>query len=108
MTWTAQDTAAYQAVFGEFAFEVNQVKRRGVPWEDWAITTRLDTRADASTVWKAVQCHQSQLLSMRERFDAMSAVEHTRLWGTRALYRVFSLVNGGSQLETDLFEGLRA
>ena len=29
------------------------------------------------------------------------------IWGTGEFYRVFSLVNGGRDRETDLFEGLR-
>jgi hypothetical protein len=32
---------------------------------------------------------------------------HKNIWGSHQYYRVFSLVNGGSKLEVDLFEGLR-
>ena len=32
---------------------------------------------------------------------------HQALWGSQTFYRVFSLVNGGRERETDLFAGLR-
>jgi hypothetical protein len=33
--------------------------------------------------------------------------QHQAIWGTQEFYRAFSLVNGGRQVESDLFEGLR-
>jgi hypothetical protein len=33
--------------------------------------------------------------------------DHRSLWGTQTFYRVFSLVNGGREVEEDLFVGLR-
>jgi hypothetical protein len=32
---------------------------------------------------------------------------HKNMWGNQQYYRTFSLVNGGSKREEDLFEGLR-
>ena len=32
---------------------------------------------------------------------------HRQLWGSQEFYRVYSAVNGGRKLETDLFAGLR-
>jgi len=39
--------------------------------------------------------------------ENLSPVQHQALWGSQEYYRVFSLVNGGRNQETDLFEGLR-
>ena len=38
---------------------------------------------------------------------ALSEEHHKGLWGTQEFYRAMSLVNGGREQETDLFEGLR-
>jgi hypothetical protein len=37
----------------------------------------------------------------------LSGADHEALWGSQTYYRVFSTVNGGRQLETDLFAGVR-
>jgi hypothetical protein len=76
-----------------------------VPWQDWAITTRVDAEAYWQTAWQAVACHRSQLTGL----DTGHIPEdvHRRLWGHPTFYRAFSLVNGGRQIEHDLFAGLR-
>ena len=78
-----------------------------MPWPDWAITTVVDTRAWWPTVWRAVSCHESQIAAY-ERLAHLSPEHHEALWGWQSYYRAFSLVNGGRERETDLFEGLRA
>jgi hypothetical protein len=41
------------------------------------------------------------------KLEHLSTEHHQALWGTQEYYRVFSTVNGGRTVETDLFEGLR-
>jgi hypothetical protein len=41
------------------------------------------------------------------QLEKLSPQHHQELWGTQEYYRVFSSVNGGRIIETDLFEGLR-
>jgi hypothetical protein len=53
-----------------------------------------------------VCCHESQVASYA-RLAELAPEHHEALWGTQEFYRVFSLVNGGRTLESDLFEGLR-
>jgi LmbE family N-acetylglucosaminyl deacetylase len=106
MVETKEVLAAYQAVFGELAMFVDGKERRAVGWEDWAITTRIDTSAYWRRVWQAASCHCSQLPGYQALKD-LPDEHHRNLWGTQAYYRAFSLVNGGRELEQDLFEGLR-
>lgn len=96
----------YASVFGELALQVDGVKRAFPGWLDWAITTRIDTRAHWPQVWQAVSCHRSQLPNY-ETLEQLPATKHEALWGCQELYRVFSLVNGGREVERDLFAGLR-
>jgi hypothetical protein len=56
-------------------------------------------------VWKAIQCHNSQLVQYRGLAE-LTPEHHQALWGTAEFYRVFSLVNGGRTRETSLFEGI--
>ncbi len=85
---------------------VDGVERQHVGWAEWAITTRLDVRAHWRRVVAAGRCHQSQHADYGPLLDQPNEVQE-QLWGTANLYRVFSLVNGGRQVEHDLFEGLR-
>ena len=85
---------------------VDGVERRHVGWEEWAITTRIDTSDYWRTVWRAVCCHQSQLASLGD-LGAQSEAVHRRFWGEGTFYRALSLVNGGRAVEHDLFAGLR-
>ncbi len=103
---TPSKWAAYQWAFKELVSEVDGVQRRANPWPDWSVTSRIDTREHWQTVWRAVQCHQSQI-SNYERLAELPPDLHEALWGTQTLYRVHSLVNGGREVETDLFAGLR-
>ena len=98
--------ATYQAAFKRLGSVVDGVEREPMPWPEWSITTRIDTRAHWKTVWRATRCHETQLPGY-QRLRDLSPPEHERLWSTQTFYRVFSTVNGGRQPETDLFEGLR-
>jgi LmbE family N-acetylglucosaminyl deacetylase len=106
MAWPPAKWEVYQAAFKKLVSTVDGVERQAAPWPDWAITTVIDTEAHWSTVWKAVQCHESQM-AVYGPLAELSEEHHKGLWGTQEFYRVMSLVNGGRERETDLFEGLR-
>lgn len=92
---------------GPISMEIDGVLRGMVGWEDWAVTTRIDTRAYFDTVWQAVLCHQTQLPG----YGPMAGLpqETLRLFWTEGTFvRIFSMVNGGRAVERDLFEGLRS
>ena len=106
MAWPTGKFEAYESVFGELIMRVDGVARRTTPWPDWAVTSIIDTAEHWPTVWKAVSCHKTQLIAYGQ-LEHLSAEHHKSLWGTQEYYRALSLVNGGRQRETDLFEGLR-
>ena len=98
--------AAYQSAFGDITMEIDGVVRGAMPWEDWAITTRIDTERYWRQVWQAASAHRSQLPDLKHMNELPEEL-HLRFWGCQTFYRAFSLVNGGRQVERDLFEGLR-
>ena len=98
--------AAYQSAFKTLTSTVDGTVRVAVAWPDWAITSKLDTTDVWETVWRAVQCHKTQM-SIYKNVESLTEREQQLFWGFAQFYRVFSLVNGGRQRETDLFEGLR-
>jgi LmbE family N-acetylglucosaminyl deacetylase len=106
LAWPESTWAAYQGAFRTLISSVDGIDRQAVPWPDWAITTVIDTRDHWSTVWQAVSCHESQIAAY-ERLKDLLPRHHEALWGWQWFYRAFSLVNGGRQRETDLFDGLR-
>lgn len=103
---TTQLIEAYQAAFGDLVMTIDGVERRAVGWNDWAITTRIDTRAYAQQVWQAIACHRTQLPGYDKLLN-LSEEYHAQLWGTQTFYRAMSLVNGGRTVEDDMFAGLR-
>lgn len=103
---TAASMDAYQAAFGSFNKVVDGKARRPVAWDEWAVTTRLDTSAHIDTVWRAISCHRSQLRDY-EKLQGLSPEQKRAIFGEQTYYRAYSLVNGGRQPERDLFEGLR-
>ncbi len=106
ISWTKPKWDVYQAALKKLVSRVDGQERVAVPWPQWAVTTQIDTARVWPTVWKAVACHKSQMASY-ENLHNLSPEYHKALWGTQEFYRAFSLVNGGRNLETDLFEGLR-
>lgn len=93
---------------GEISFPVDNQLRGEVVWKDWMITTRIDM-ADAAAchiAWRAIRCHESQLpgLGLLAELHEDAAVAVLAMQGT--FYRAFSLVNGGREIEKDLFEGI--
>src|SRR5262245_12797500 len=106
MAWSAPTWAAYQAALKKLTTTVDGVERQVVPMPQWGVTTRIDTSAEWPTVWRAVQCHRTQMGGYKN-LAALTAEHHQALWGVQEFYRVFSMVNGGRAPESDLFEGLR-
>jgi LmbE family N-acetylglucosaminyl deacetylase len=105
LAWPASAWAAYESAVGRLSSTVDGVERHATPWQDWAITTVIDTRAVWPTVWRAVNCHESQLSNYR-RLRELPPETHEALWGRQSFYRAFSRVNAGRTRETDLFEGI--
>lgn len=97
---------AYEQTFGRLVMPVDSVERRFTAWPEWAITTRIDVSAHRKQVWQAIMCHRSQLPALHNATN-LPANLHTRLWPTQTYYRAMSMVNGGREIETDLFDGLR-
>jgi LmbE family N-acetylglucosaminyl deacetylase len=105
MAWGAATWAAYQAAFKKLTCTVDGIERQVIPTPDWCITTRIDTSAVWPMVWRAVQCHRTQM-SVYANLEKLPAKHHRAIWGVQEFYRAFSLVNGGRTRESDLFEGL--
>jgi LmbE family N-acetylglucosaminyl deacetylase len=105
LAWPESTWTAYQTAVRKLSATVDGVERQATPWPDWAITTVIDTSEAWATVWRAVSCHESQVAAY-ERLRDLSPEHHQALWGRQSFYRVFSLVNGGRAVETDLFEGI--
>ncbi|MEO6892554.1 MAG: PIG-L deacetylase family protein [Ktedonobacteraceae bacterium] len=97
---------SYQFVFGDLVMHIDNAERRAVAWPDWQITTRIDAVSHWRIVWNAVRCHQTQI-PPSHLLERLSEEQHRVMWGFPTYYRVFSLVNGGRHIETDVFEGLR-
>ena len=91
---------------GGISMEVDGVERNHVGWEEWSITTRIDASAHFESVWQAILCHQSQLPGYGPLLD-LPRETLLKIWGTGTFVRIFSLVNGGREVEDDLFAGLR-
>jgi LmbE family N-acetylglucosaminyl deacetylase len=106
MAWTEKKWAAYQAAFRDLVSVVDGVERRATPARDWMVTTVIDTMDHWQTVWEAVLRHQTQL-TIYSKLKDLPEEHHRAIWGVQEFYRVYSAVNGGRFIETDLFEGLR-
>ncbi|MDX1437707.1 MAG: PIG-L family deacetylase, partial [Anaerolineales bacterium] len=104
--WDRDDMDQSEAICGDLIFEVDGAERASVAWEPWVLTTEIDTADYWETVEAAVACHQSQLQTIPGILELGSPIKRT-LWSVYKFVRVFSLVNGGRKLETDLFTGLR-
>jgi len=92
---------------GDMTFLVNEQLRGEIPWKEWMITTHIEMAEHCHTALRAIRCHESQLPSLgalaEMHKDAATAV--LAMQGT--FYRAFSLVNGGREVESDLFTGIR-
>ena len=106
MAWTQNKWTAYQSALRDLKSVVDGVERRAAPWPNWAITTHIDTSSHWETVWRAVCCHKTQM-AIYSRLERLPEEHHRAIWGIQEFYRVFSLVNGGRNVEDDIFEGMR-
>ena len=106
IAWPQSTWTAYQAAFRKLVSTVEGVERQAVAWPDWEITTVIDTRNCSLKVQQAISCHVSQV-SAYEALKSLSPEDHESLWAQQSFYRVFSLVNGGRAIESDLLEGVR-
>jgi LmbE family N-acetylglucosaminyl deacetylase len=106
IAWSAATWVAYQAALKKLTSTVDGTERQVMPWPEWGITTRIDTSTVWPSVWRAVQCHRTQM-SIYKNLEGLPAEHHRALWGVQEFYRAFSLVNGGRARESDLFEGVR-
>lgn len=96
----------YENLFGNLKMEIDGVERRPVLWKEWAITTKVKCDPYIEQVLDAISSHSSQLPD----FETMRTQHNNslrRVWSTQHLYRVYSMVNGGRTIETDIFDGLR-
>lgn len=103
--WSDKKWEIYQSSFKELVSHVDGVKRIAKPWPEWNITTHINARPFWKRVWEAVLCHETQM-AIYQKLEDLSEADHLELWGSQEFYRVFSTVNGGRQLENDLFKGV--
>lgn len=95
----------FNQMAGGLGITVDGVRREFAGWDEWAISARIDASDYWQTAWQAILCHQSQSHTL-EVLGNLPEETHRQVWGQGSFYRVYSLVNGGRQLEHDLFEGL--
>ena len=107
IAWPESTWSAYRAAVRALTVNVDGTVRQATAWPDWAITTEIDATGVWETVWRAVSCHASQLAAY-ERLRDLAPAHHEALWGRQSFYRALSIVNGGREKETDLFEGIRS
>ncbi len=105
LAWPEEKWSLYQATLKRLTSKVDGTTREVTFYPDWYITTRVDATAYWPKVWDAIRCHRTQM-EVYGPLAHVSEAEHRSLWGEMYFYRVFSLVNGGRQKETDLFEGV--
>lgn len=102
------DGEGFINLVGPFMDQMSFPEGRGqVIWKDWMVTTRIEMAEHCQAALRAIRCHESQLPSLgtlaEMHEDAVTAV--LAMQGT--FYRAFSLVNGGREVESDLFTGIR-
>ena len=102
---TAMRWTAYQAAFKRLTSCVDGVERAATAWPSWAVSAEIDARHEWPAAWRAVRCHESQI-AVYAGLEDLTPEQHERLWGSGTFYRVFSRVNGGHALESDLFDGV--
>lgn len=91
---------------GDMTFPVDDQLRGEIPWKEWMITTRIEMAEHCRTAWHAVHCHKSQLPTLGRLADMHEDAGTAVLAMQGTFYRAFSLVNGGREIENDLFEGI--
>ncbi|MEL6256206.1 MAG: PIG-L deacetylase family protein [Bacteroidota bacterium] len=105
LAWTQRKWDLYQKSLKKLTSRVDEEIREVSAFPEWYITTQVDASAHWEQVWKAIQCHRTQMEMYDE--NPISEHDHKSLWGDQQFYRVFSTVNGGRAKEKDLFEGIK-
>jgi LmbE family N-acetylglucosaminyl deacetylase len=103
---TIEDIHFYESIFGELRMNIDGIERTAAGWPLWSATTLIPVGSYAELIWEAMLCHKSQLPGL-QALRNLAVDQRRRLWEVQKLYRVYSLVNGGRAVETDLFAGLR-
>jgi LmbE family N-acetylglucosaminyl deacetylase len=85
---------AVREAVGPITMEIDGVERNHFGWEEWSVTTRIDTRPYFDQAWQAILCHQSQLPGYGPILE-LPRETLLRIWGEGTFVRVFSLVMGG-------------
>jgi LmbE family N-acetylglucosaminyl deacetylase len=93
---------AYQSAFGDLVMLIDGVQRRATPWEEWAISARLDTRAYVPRIWEAVRAHQSQIAGYTHLLT-LSLDKQEAIFGSQSFYRVFNFATVHRQQAAELF-----
>ncbi len=96
----------YQSLFGNLCMTIDGVRRCFTYWQDWALTSWIDTAGFAETAYRALACHESQMAGMFGTRPVEADIRRV-LFGTGTFYRAYSMVNGGRAVEHDLMAGLR-
>jgi N-acetyl-1-D-myo-inositol-2-amino-2-deoxy-alpha-D-glucopyranoside deacetylase len=94
-------------LWGGIRFDVDGIRREHTPWPAWAATTQVDGSGYWEVSLDAIACHVSQTAGMMAALRRLPDTHDPRDFSVQNFYRVFSFVNGGRELETDLFAGLR-
>ena len=98
----------YAGIFGVSKSTVDGVERLFEGWDEWALTTQVEIAPEyMPTLREAISCHHSQLRNYEGVLELPLENWHA-VFGQATFYRAFSLVNGGRELEADLFAGLRS
>jgi LmbE family N-acetylglucosaminyl deacetylase len=106
VAWTSRVWQHHHQIFKVLKTTVDGEVRSSVAWPDWSVTTTSDAHEHWETVWRALQCHQTQMAQYGPLTE-LTPADHRAIWGPQEYYRVFSLVNGGRAREGDVFAGLR-
>jgi hypothetical protein len=91
----------------DMTFALEGQLRGEVAWKNWMITSKIEMAEYCHAAWRAIRCHASQLstLGALAEMHEDAAVAVLAMQGT--FFRAFSLVNGGRDVESDLFAGIR-
>ncbi|MGW8250283.1 MAG: PIG-L deacetylase family protein [Anaerolineales bacterium] len=103
---TRQLWEEFRSIVSDISIHVDGILREPVMWEEWAVNARINGCAHWEKALEAVLCHQSQIAEFGD-LKGLDEEQQCRLWGVRTYYRAYSLVNGGREVENDLFAGIR-
>lgn len=106
MVETKKALTAFEDAFGDLVMKIDGQERRPVGWPLWSITTRVDSSEHWQRMRDAIFCHESQVVGYQSLME-LPEEKLKDLWSRQHYYRAMSLVNGGGEVEEDLFAGLR-